>query len=110
MITALEKFARDQKNDTLDAINDLRKTFGTFTVYFLDHSQFTITDKPVYTFVKVVGNFGGLLGLYLGFSTLTVMELVDFMFDVKEYFQVTGKRHTLRKKNKNGNLNRDQIF
>ena len=50
-----------------------------------------IDERPVYSFVLIVSNFGGLLGLYLGFSVLTVLEVIDFGFDLLEYLNLQGK-------------------
>ncbi len=38
----------------------------------------TITQRPAYTIESLFGDVGGLLGLYLGASLLTVCELIDF--------------------------------
>ena len=42
----------------------------------------TITDVPMMTFPVLVSNIGGLLGLWLGASVLTLMEVVELMGNV----------------------------
>ncbi len=74
-----------------------RSTFGSLKVYFPDLSETIIEERPVYSFVVVVSNLGGLLGLYLGFSLLTLLEIVEFWFDFAEYLQLRGKRKLLEK-------------
>ncbi len=66
-------------------------------VYFTDLSETIIEERPVYSFVEVISNLGGLLGLYLGFSLLTVLEIVEFWFDFVEYMQLKGKRKIMEK-------------
>ena len=66
-------------------------------VYFKDLSETVIEERPVYSVVFILSNFGGLLGLYLGFSVLTVLELVDFGFDFIEYIRIKGKLRAYKK-------------
>ena len=80
------------------ALLSIQSTFGRFTVYFSDLSISLIEERPVYNFVIVISNFGGLLGLYLGISVLTVLELFEFGFDFVEFMNLQGKHVRFWKK------------
>ena len=41
-----------------------------------------ITESPAMSFEQLVGNFGGVLGLWLGASFLTLVEVVEFFTNV----------------------------
>ena len=104
-ISAIEKYLNDKLTNRQDGLSHLRSTFGSVTVYFRDLSETIIEERPVYNFVMIISNFGGLLGLYLGFSVLTVLELDDFGFDFMEYIRLRGKKksfHKYHKQKENG--------
>ncbi len=97
VIDAIDKYLNDKLSITQEGLTHLRSTFGSVTVYFPDLSVTIIEERPVYTLVMILPNFGGLLGLYLGFSVLTVLELVDFGFDIVEYVRLRGKMKAFRR-------------
>ena len=97
LMTAIDKYTVDKTENSQTALTQLRSTFGSVTVYFRDLSEMIIIERPVYNFIMVVSNFGGLLGLYLGISVLTVLELVDFIFDFMEYMKLRGKKQSGQK-------------
>ena len=97
IIAAIGKYSQDQTQYTQSALNQLRSTFGSVIVYFRDLSETVIVERPVYNFVLIISNFGGLLGLYLGISVLTILELVDFGFDLMEYMRIRGKKQSYHK-------------
>ena len=85
----------EEKQDKLDmdslAVLSLKSTFGHFNVFFKELSMTLIEKRPIYNFVIVASYLGGLLVLYLGFNVLAVLELVDFGFNLVEYFSWQGK-------------------
>jgi hypothetical protein len=40
------------------------------------------TDKPAITVEGIIGNLGGILNLWIGFTFITIMEFVDFFLTV----------------------------
>ena len=97
LLETLSKYkSEDPKMDPADhaalALLSIQSTFGRFSVYFSDLSMTVIDERPVYNLVIVLSNFGGLLGLYLGISVLTLLEVIEFGFDVLEYMNLRGKR------------------
>ncbi|XP_075247907.1 degenerin mec-10-like isoform X2 [Convolutriloba macropyga] len=97
VIAAIEKYLDDKLAYTQEGLSHLRSTFGSLTVFFRDLSETVIDERPVYNFVMIISNFGGLLGLYLGFSVLTILELADFWFDFMEYMRLRGKKKSFQK-------------
>ena len=93
----MEKYEKEKLTMGNEALIAVKSTFGRFNVFFSELSMTVIEERPVYNLVSVVSNFGGLLGLYLGFSVLTILELVDFAFDMIEYFNLKGKTVRLHK-------------
>ena len=87
----------DNSDHAALALWSVQSTFGRFSVYFSDLSMTVIDERPVYNFVMVISNFGGLLGLYLGISVLTVLEILEFGFDFIEYVNLQGKQAGIRK-------------
>ena len=91
LLDAIDKYQSEKSTLDTQAITAIRGTFGRLNVYFSDLSMTVVEERPVYNIVAIVSNFGGLLGLYLGFSLLTVLEVVDFAFDLVEYCNLQGK-------------------
>ncbi len=94
---AIDKYLRDKLSNTQEGLAHLRSTFGSVTVFFPDLSVSSIEERPVYNLVMILSNIGGLLGLYLGFSVLTILEVVDFGFDIVEYIRLRGKKASLQR-------------
>ena len=91
ILKALNKYQEERNKLDNQAITAVRDTFGKLNVYFSDISETFVEERPVYNLVSVVSNLGGLLGLYLGFSVMTLLEVADFFFDLVEYFNLKGK-------------------
>ena len=51
-------------------------------VYFEDFYYTSITEQPKISGESLVGNIGGLLGLFLGASLLTSVEFLDIAFSL----------------------------
>ncbi|XP_038073616.1 uncharacterized protein LOC119741792 [Patiria miniata] len=54
-------------------------------VYFEELNYQSILERPLYTFPNLLGNVGGLLGLYIGVSFLTLAEVVALIFHIFKY-------------------------
>ena len=74
----------DQLKYTVDFRREpTRANFGAVSI-FVDFKEFAyteITQKKEYPSASLFGEFGGQLGLFLGASLLTLVELVDFCMD-----------------------------
>ena len=85
LLKAIAEYNEDKNTLASNSISAVKSTFGRFTVFFPDRSLEVVTERPVYTIVDVLSSLGGLLGLYLGFSALTLLEIVDLILDVWQY-------------------------
>ena len=82
LLKVIAEYNEDKNTLASNSISAVKSTFGRFTVFFPDRSLEVVTERPVYTIVVVLSSLGGLLGLYLGFSALTLLEIVDLILDV----------------------------
>ncbi|ESO09384.1 hypothetical protein HELRODRAFT_168365 [Helobdella robusta] len=62
-------------------LNNLR-SMGQVLVYFQDFSYTNIEESPDYETIQFTSDIGGILGLYVGFSILTVVEFLELAVDV----------------------------
>ncbi|XP_070574537.1 acid-sensing ion channel 1-like [Ptychodera flava] len=67
--------------------------------YEVPNSRSTISS-PRYTFDQLIADIGGLFGLYLGISLITVVEFIEFLYDMYCYF-ISWKRVDERRLKKN---------
>ncbi|ELT95596.1 hypothetical protein CAPTEDRAFT_218968 [Capitella teleta] len=51
--------------------------FMRLDVFMRELSYEQITQQPAYDVIKLLGDIGGSLGLFLGASVLTIFELID---------------------------------
>ncbi|XP_077862656.1 uncharacterized protein LOC102808992 [Saccoglossus kowalevskii] len=73
------------KNAKTKVINDLegfRQNIVQLEVYFEELNYETITEVPDITMENLLGNIGGILGLYCGFCVMTVVELIQLGCDL----------------------------
>ena len=59
------------------SFNDFKQTIGRFKVYFDPLTFKIISQSPSMTFSDLVANIGGALGLFLGISILSLVELIE---------------------------------
>ena len=93
LLNALNKYRVEKATLDNQAIAAVRDTFGKLNVHFLDISKTFVGERPVYNVVS----WFPILGLYLGFSVMTTLEVVDFFFDFIEYINLKGKNIRLHK-------------
>ena len=74
------------KNQTFVANN-----LAVLHLYFKDLHFITKERDELYTIVDFVANIGGLLGLCMGLSTISLMEIVYF-FTARFYYNLTTAR------------------
>ena len=80
----LNYFANFLKEQNLTAltVEDQKNHLIKFNIYFDSFSYKLITETPSLNIVELFSNIGGTLGLFLGVSFLTCVELVDFLIQV----------------------------
>ena len=60
-------------------------------LYFNERKVVRYAESPAMTFVDLISGLGGLLGLFLGFSVISIVELLEFVF-VSAVFWLPGRR------------------
>jgi len=63
-------------------LEDLRETMVQFSVFYPDFYFTHINQIPKIQLVDLVGEFGGLLGLFVGMSFLSFGELIEVMIEI----------------------------
>ncbi|XP_030835718.1 uncharacterized protein LOC100891818 isoform X2 [Strongylocentrotus purpuratus] len=79
------------KNDIaariLQSVEATRKNLARIRIYFEELNFQSVEEIPAYTFGSFLGGVGGLLGLYIGFSVVTISEIILlFLFLLKHTF------------------------
>ncbi|XP_054773906.2 uncharacterized protein LOC129281999 isoform X1 [Lytechinus pictus] len=80
-----------EKNDIaariLQNVESTRKNLARVRIYFEELNFQSIEEIPAYTFGSFLGAVGGLLGLYIGFSVVTISEIILLLlFLIKHTF------------------------
>ncbi|XP_063697190.1 pickpocket protein 28-like [Culicoides brevitarsis] len=78
-----------------DAILDLKNT-GILHVFLEDASFRSFTKTEFIGFTEFLSNTGGLLGLFMGFSVLSVVEIIYFS-SMRPYYMHKKEKELLRK-------------
>lgn len=78
------------ENKTFESRDELtqfvQNNFLRLEIYYQTLDMQEIITKPVYDWSMVLGDIGGQLGLWLGFSLLTAIEIVEFIVDAVSVF------------------------
>ena len=69
-------------NGTNITLEDLRASVVAFSVYYSDFKYTFIQQLPKMQIVDAVSNFGGLLGLFVGVSFLSFIELIECLIQI----------------------------
>ncbi|XP_072394413.1 pickpocket protein 28-like [Diabrotica undecimpunctata] len=59
--------------------NDKQKHMSSFQIYFKSNQFVTMERNELFGITDFLANFGGLLGLFVGFSLLSLIEIVYFL-------------------------------
>ncbi|XP_011181517.2 pickpocket protein 28 [Zeugodacus cucurbitae] len=92
--------ARYELNKTLQAFREVYEhpdfLGSRLSVYFKEH-QFTAIKRTVlFSIATLIANWGGILGLFMGISSLSLIELVYF-FSVRLYDNLRKRRQTKKR-------------
>ncbi|ESO09382.1 hypothetical protein HELRODRAFT_168363 [Helobdella robusta] len=75
-----------QTPNYLTLFNELNKSdsqdYGQFVVFLQDFSYTSIDESPAYEIMQFSSDIGGILGLYVGFSILTIVEFFELAADI----------------------------
>ncbi|OXA61991.1 Pickpocket protein 28 [Folsomia candida] len=73
-------------------VKKINKNVSILHVHYLTDSTYPKQRKELFGFIDLVSNTGGLLGLCMGFSVLSVMEIIYF-FTLRLYCQTRSGRN-----------------
>ena len=62
-------------------LGDVDTNFTFLEIIFMNLKQILIKEKPVYTMPKLFGTIGGILGLYMGISVISLFEIAEMVCD-----------------------------
>ena len=65
---------------TQNPLDDFRKKFLQVNVFLRDNDVTTIREQALYEWYQLLSEFGGIVGLYLGMSVMTLCELLELVF------------------------------
>ncbi|EDO48658.1 predicted protein [Nematostella vectensis] len=66
-------------NDTEGAVDFILENYSVINLFFDELRLDTIQQTPAYGFFRLVGDVGGQLGLVLGASVITIVEIIDLV-------------------------------
>ncbi|KAI4880646.1 hypothetical protein NFI96_001018 [Prochilodus magdalenae] len=84
----------------------IRDNFLILDIYFEALNFETIEQKKAYDIAGLLGDIGGQMGLFIGASILTILEILDYIYEVVKY---RVKRLLRPQKNQNQQNQRNQI-
>lgn len=68
-------------NGTL-TYDNLKKSVLSFRVFYDELSYTQINQQPLVLLTNLISNIGGILGLFLGVSFLTIIEFLDIFLEI----------------------------
>ncbi|XP_077862658.1 uncharacterized protein LOC144344653 [Saccoglossus kowalevskii] len=73
---------KNKKTKVISDLEGFRQNIVQLEVYFEELNYETITEVPDITIENLLGNIGGILGLYCGFCVITIVELLQLGCDL----------------------------
>ena len=73
-------------NGNATSITELKQSLYNINVYFDDLQYTQISDQPQYTTTSLVANIGGLLGVFLGMSFLSIVDFLQIVAEIALIF------------------------
>jgi hypothetical protein len=70
-------------------MDELKKSILLINVFYKRMSHLRLQESPAITSDSLVSSIGGNMGLFLGMSILTILEIVEFIYNI---IHVTFKR------------------
>ncbi|XP_023215424.1 amiloride-sensitive sodium channel subunit gamma-like [Centruroides sculpturatus] len=96
-----QSLSSSNSNNTTDTKEEIqinrkyfRKNFLRVHVYIQEMNYLSVKDIPGYTLPQLFADLGGCLGLYIGVSAITVVEIIEHVFSVFAFLYVKRKRNS----------------
>ena len=65
-------------------MDSFRRNFARVEVFYESLNFEKMSESPAYELVNLISDFGGNIGLWLGWSVLAIFEIVQFFYEVGE--------------------------
>ncbi|XP_077989317.1 epithelial sodium channel subunit beta-like [Glandiceps talaboti] len=88
---------RSFKIDEKDSAEATRRNLIRLKVYYTDFNFESITERPALDGVALLSNLGGLMGLYIGASVISLFEFIEFLVAISRLMLKKGKDVSLEK-------------
>ncbi|XP_033101245.1 acid-sensing ion channel 1C-like [Anneissia japonica] len=93
MSSVVEKFKHtpDLQRSAVEEDDDeetkyyIKTNFAKVNIYYENLQYDYIEQVPTYTFLSLVSNVGGHLGLWIGMSALTILEFLECFYDIVKH-------------------------
>ncbi|XP_033096504.1 acid-sensing ion channel 4-A-like [Anneissia japonica] len=66
----------------IESFEKTRKNLVRLNIFFEELNFQSINEVPIYSTASLLGSLGGLLGLYIGLSTITMVEIIILFIDI----------------------------
>lgn len=88
-----------------ELIEDLTENFLSVYIYYEDLNHEVISEEPLYNTERFLSDIGGALGLYVGASFLTCVELLQVILEVVLHLRNKRKTKVISMKSPSQDLN-----
>ena len=78
MVAYMQRWAKNDRDSQL-ALDEFRSSFLQVDVFLSDGDVTTNSEHVAYEWYQMLSEFGGLLGLYIGMSLMTLGELLELL-------------------------------
>ena len=75
----MKKLLTERLNRTVEDIN-IKENVAKLNIYFTKIGYTYITEKPTMKLINVLANTGGMLGLFLGMSCISFIEILEIIY------------------------------
>ncbi|WKY07904.1 hypothetical protein Q1695_007417 [Nippostrongylus brasiliensis] len=72
-------------NDSAACTDYYRKNTAYIEIYYEQLNFETLNETAGYTMVNLFSDFGGNIGLWIGFSVITICEIIELIFEIGYY-------------------------
>uniref|UniRef100_A0A8C8SI22 Acid sensing ion channel subunit family member 4 n=1 Tax=Pelusios castaneus TaxID=367368 RepID=A0A8C8SI22_9SAUR len=73
----------------------IRENFLVLDIFFEALNYEAIEQKKAYELAGLLGDIGGQMGLFIGASILTILEILDYIYEVSVHLPQTGSSRVL---------------
>ncbi|XP_060588552.1 degenerin unc-8-like [Ruditapes philippinarum] len=84
-ITQLKAICEKVDNLSFEDYDKYRQNFLRVIIYFEDLNYETISQEPLYESVRFLSDIGGAMGLFLGASVLSLVEVLQLLLEIVLY-------------------------